>query len=203
MSGDSQLLRVQRLLDRLNEGDLTARDSLLDQTFERLTRLARVMLRDYPGVRRWEETDDVMQRVSIRLHRGLAEVALPSPKDFFRLAAVQIRRELTELARRYAGPHGLGTKHESHDSNHGPGLAAIATDDASDPSQLAEWSAFHEQAGALPGILGSVFDLVYYQGLTQAEAAEILGVSERQVKRYWRDARLALHEAVGGQLPGF
>ena len=44
-------------------------------------------------------------------------------------------------------------------------------------------------------------DLLYYQGLTQAEAAEVLGVSERTVKRRWQAARLALHDALGGEIP--
>ncbi len=42
-------------------------------------------------------------------------------------------------------------------------------DESHDPAQLAEWSAFHEQAGSLPDELRSVFDLIYYQGLSQAE----------------------------------
>ncbi len=54
----------------------------------------------------------------------------------------------------------------------------------------------------LPDELSSVFDLIYYQGLTQAEAAEVLGVSEATIKRSWREARLALHDALGGRLPG-
>jgi DNA-directed RNA polymerase specialized sigma24 family protein len=45
-------------------------------------------------------------------------------------------------------------------------------------------------------------DLLFYQGLQQAEAAAVLGVSERTVKRRWQSARLALHEALGGRLPG-
>ena len=46
-----------------------------------------------------------------------------------------------------------------------------------------------------------MFDLLYYQGLSQADAAIVLGVCEFTVKRHWRDARLALHELLGGQWP--
>jgi RNA polymerase sigma-70 factor (ECF subfamily) len=201
MTGESQTC-IQGLIDRLKGGDLTAREALLAHTFAHLTRLAHVMLSGYPGVHRWEGTDDIMQGASLRLYRALGEVDPPTPRDFFRLAAAQIRRELNDLARRYAGPHGLGTKHESHDPTRGPGPAALAADDTHDPARLADWSEFHRQAGSLPDQLGSVFDLIYYQGLTQAEAAEVLGVSERQVKRYWREARIALHDALGGRLPG-
>jgi RNA polymerase sigma-70 factor (ECF subfamily) len=47
-----------------------------------------------------------------------------------------------------------------------------------------------------------VFDLLWYQGLTQVEAAAVIGVTDRTVKSRWRSARLRLHEALGGQLPG-
>jgi DNA-directed RNA polymerase specialized sigma24 family protein len=40
-----------------------------------------------------------------------------------------------------------------------------------------------------------------YQGLSQAEAAELLGGSERTVKRRWQTARLILHEALQGEVP--
>ncbi len=40
---------------------------------ERLTRLARKMLKDFGRVRRWEETDDVVQNALLRLYRTLAK----------------------------------------------------------------------------------------------------------------------------------
>jgi DNA-directed RNA polymerase specialized sigma24 family protein len=46
-----------------------------------------------------------------------------------------------------------------------------------------------------------VFDLIYYQGLTRVDAAGLLGVSERTVKRRWRAARLRLMERFGDRLP--
>ena len=46
-----------------------------------------------------------------------------------------------------------------------------------------------------------VFDLLWYEGLTQPEAATILGVSLKTVKRRWQDARLFLFEAMRGEAP--
>jgi RNA polymerase sigma factor (sigma-70 family) len=70
-----------------------------------------------------------------------------------------------------------------------------------EPSELAAWSEFHERAGQLPDEEREVFDLLWYQGLMQEEAAQLLGVSERTVKRRWQSARLQLFEALGGNLP--
>ncbi len=202
MSEDSQVTLVQSLIDRLRRGDQTARTGLIELTFDRLTRLARAMLRDYPGVHRWEQTDDIRQGAWMRLHRALGEVTPPTPRDFFQLAAAQVRRELIDLARRYAGPQGLRKNQETHDPEKGPGPTDLAADETHNPARLIDWSALHEQAGRLPEDTKAAFDLIYYQGLTQAEAAEVLGVSERQLKRYWRDARLALHDALGGHFAG-
>ena len=47
-----------------------------------------------------------------------------------------------------------------------------------------------------------VFDLLWYHGLTQDEAAALIGVSVRTVKSRWRSARLRIAEALGGELPG-
>ena len=38
-----------------------------DLPAERLTRLTHNMLKDYPGVHRWEETDDILQNATLRL----------------------------------------------------------------------------------------------------------------------------------------
>jgi DNA-directed RNA polymerase specialized sigma24 family protein len=43
-----------------------------------------------------------------------------------------------------------------------------------------------------------VFVLIYYNGKTHDEAAEVLGVSKKTVDRRWRDARLTLREKIKG-----
>src|SRR5262245_38143403 len=104
---------VAGCLERLRSGDAKARNELFAQACGRLERLTRAMLRDYPGVQRWEETGDVYQNAMVRLCRALADVVPPTPRDFYRLAAVQIRRELIDLARHYYGPQGAGAHHAS------------------------------------------------------------------------------------------
>jgi RNA polymerase sigma factor (sigma-70 family) len=199
----SHTLRIQSYLDRLRDGDETARSELLQCAVERLRKLARKMLRTYPRVRRWEETDDILQNAVLRLHRALGQIALATPRDFYRLAALNIRRELLDLAKHYYGPLGHGAKHASR----GPGESSGATepveqgDLSTEASRLVAWGEFHEQIGALPDEEREVFDLLWYQGLNQAMAAELLGVSERTIKRRWQAARLHLHEALHGEMP--
>jgi len=200
----SQTLLIQSYLDRLRDGDETARGELLQCAGERLRSLARQMLRAYPRVRRWEETDDVLQNAALRLHRTLGQIAPDTPRDFFRVAALNIRRELLDLAKHYYGPLGHGAKHASRgpdDSSAGGTEPADRGDLTAEPTRLAAWAEFHEQIGALPEEEREVFDLLWYQGLNQAEAAELLGVSERTIKRRWQSARLRLHEALHGEMP--
>ncbi len=179
------------------------RDELLVCVSERLTRLTRRMLRDFPGVHRWEQTDDVLQNALLRLCRALAEVQPPTVADFFRLATAQIRRELIDMARRYSGAHGLGANLAG--SSPAEQVAAASPnppDTTRDPDHLAAWTDFHCAAEALPEQEREVFDLLFYQGLSQADAAEALGVSEVTVKRRWRSARMELVETLGEMLPG-
>jgi RNA polymerase sigma-70 factor (ECF subfamily) len=80
---------IQLRLDRLRAGDESARDELLDIAGVRLGRVARKMLRGYPGVRRWEQTDDIVQNAALRLCRALKDIRPESVRSFLSLAAVQ------------------------------------------------------------------------------------------------------------------
>jgi RNA polymerase sigma-70 factor (ECF subfamily) len=200
----SQTAQIQGWIERLKAGDESARKELLACACARLERLTRKMLRSYPRVRRWEQTDDVFQNASLRLYRALAEVRPAGVVEFFRLAALNIRRELLDLAKHYYGPRGAGAHHASlaggEESGEGP-AACERADTQDDPARLAAWTEFHTQVDALPAEEREVFDLLWYQELTQAEAANLLGVSERTVKRRWQSARLQLFRALGGALP--
>jgi RNA polymerase sigma-70 factor (ECF subfamily) len=202
---DSRTVHLQNCLDRLHGGDESARKELLAGTCERLTQLTRTMLKDYHRLKRWEQTEDVLQNALVRLYRALQDVTPPSLRDFYRLATLQIRRELIDLSRHYYGPQGHGRLHASNveDEN---GLdskpPAYEQADSSDgPARLAVWSEFHQQVDALPEEEREVFDLVWYQGLQHTDAASVLGVSARTVKRRWQSACLKLHAAMRGELP--
>ncbi len=201
----NQSVVIQGWIDRLRAGDEAARKELINCACERLTRLTRKMLRNYPRVRRWELTDDVLQNAAMRLYRSLADVRPASVADFFRLAALNIRRELCDLARHYYGPQGGGAKHatpaRTRNVDSGSRDPLEQSDPSGDPNRLAAWSEFHQQIEALPEDEREMFDLLWYQGLSQAEAAELLHTSVRTIKRRWQSARLKLHEALKGELP--
>ena len=196
---------IQGWVDRLRQGDQAARAALLGCAADRLARLTRKMLKGYPGVARWEQAEDVLQNALIRLDRALKAVTPPTARDFFRLAAAQVRRELIDLARHYQGPRGLGAHHETRagrgDSAAGTPMAAESPDTTYNPGRLAAWAEFHAAVAALGEADRELFDLLWYQGLTQAEAAGILGVTERTVNSRWLAARVRLGDTLGGQLP--
>src|SRR5262245_21888860 len=108
MSDGDQTTRLNLWIARLRDGDDAALEAILSFFQGRLARLTRVMLKGYPIVRRMEQTSDVLQNSMVRLSRALRDLAgrLTSPgvqgsfhtRDFFRLAALQIRRELLDLA---------------------------------------------------------------------------------------------------------
>ena len=203
MSETQTTVQIQKCLERIRWGEATARDELIAVAYERLRMLAHRMLRDYPGVRRWEGSADVLHNALMRLRRALQDVPLATPRDFFRVAALQVRRQLRDLARHYFGPEGLGAHHGSKAA--GPNNAAPSPREPSDhsrnPVQLAAWTRFHEKVEALPGHEREVFDLLWYQELTAAEAARVLDLSESTVKRRWQAARRRLHDLLGGELP--
>ena len=66
------------------------------------------------------------------------------------------------------------------------------------PAVLAE---LYQQIEGLPAHEREVVDLIYFHGLSQAETATQLGVTERTVRRYWTVARLRLFESLKEYLP--
>jgi DNA-directed RNA polymerase specialized sigma24 family protein len=66
-------------------------------------------------------------------------------------------------------------------------------DASHEPSSLAQWGELHEQIAALPDEEREVVGLLFYQGLSQPEAAALLATSVRTVQRRWHTALCKLH----------
>jgi RNA polymerase sigma factor (sigma-70 family) len=187
--------QLQNLIDVAAAGDKSAHETLLDHACDRLLRLTRKMFYGYPNLRRWEQTDDVFQNALVRLHRALAEVKVESVRHFFNLAAVQVRRELLDLSKHHYGPEGEAANH------HTDGIPADQDggslhDRAEEPDDLSGWSGFHAHVEKLPEDEQEVVNLIFYEGLTQDEAARVLEISVRTLKRRWQSAKLKLHEEL-------
>lgn len=191
----SSTVVVQGLLDLLKEGNSEASRQLLDATMERLRMLSSKIMSDIPGVARWEGLDDLLQNSSLRLWQALEKHHPPTPLDYFRLAAATIRRELIDLSRHYFGPEGMGANHArswlSNQSSAAP--FEPAANSTFDPVKLSGWTEFHEYVEKLPDEERTLFDLLWYQGVTLQEAADSMGSSERTIRRRWRIARVNLY----------
>ena len=196
MSSDSQT-QIQLLLNQAAAGDTQAYEQVLQHASHRLQLLTSRMLKNYPRVRRWEETGDVFQTAAMRLHRSLKDVGPSTAKEFFGLAATQIRRTLIDLARHHYGPLGQATRHHSDVGiTDVPQLVEIQQAPSEEPETLESWADFHESVEQLPENERAVFELVWYSGLPQAEIAELLEVSIPTIKRRLRSARLILAESI-------
>ncbi|MCS7033847.1 MAG: RNA polymerase sigma factor [Phycisphaerae bacterium] len=191
-----------RLMRSFTAEDRDSSNQLLQWLMTRIQRLARRQLRDFPAVARWEQTDDIVQAVAIRLQRALASVRPANQAEMMAFCSTLIRRELIDLKRKHFGPMGIGTHHASPPPSSSPGkpLAEAAdTGTSGDPARLARWTELHETASRLPEDLRRVFELIWYLELTHAQAAKVLGVSTKTVSRRWREARIRLHHLLSDE----
>lgn len=178
--------KLNDLLQLLDSGDADAvRNELIEHSCERLRLLAAKILNRYPKVRRWEQTDDVFIEAATRLHASLEKFRPESARHFYNLAAQKIRFVLIDMARRHFGPLGYGKNHDSGEY-----------EKTIEPQSPIEWMILHEAIEGLPKDAQEVFNLTLYDGCTQEEVSELLGVSVRTVKRRVQTAKLLLFEAL-------
>jgi RNA polymerase sigma-70 factor (ECF subfamily) len=184
---------LRNWVDRIQAGDKSAREELLRRTLLRLEKLAASMLKSYPKVGARVEADDIVQNAALRLLRALETVQPGSVREFYGLAATQIRRELIDLARSFARqpiqplPSRRSPPADSTVSAWHPEA------DSTDQFELDKWSRFHQAVETLPDDEREAFSLNYYHGHTQLEIAELCGVTDRTVRRWLQSAMLKLH----------
>lgn len=188
---------IQQQLEQLRAGNAGGRDQIVAFAVRRLDRLARQMLRDFPHVARFEDTDDLLQRAAIRLQQALTKVVPDDTVGLLRLTAQHLRYELIDLARYYRlrqlAPQ---TQAAADDSVNTPGALNEPSDSTHHPLHLAEWTSVHEAIDAMPEELRQVVELLWYHDLTQEEVAGLLGIDRRTIIRRWQKARLLLQGLV-------
>jgi RNA polymerase sigma factor (sigma-70 family) len=179
MSEEQTTAVVQRYIDEL-AGDAPAEPiirALLDRSVRRLQVLCANLL--YRGYSRLMQPpvnlrpDELLGAVVERLLKALRAARPQTVRDFFALANQHMRWELNDLARR------LDTQPLAIELNEG-----LVPDPASSCSVLTPDSRRMLAAiESLPEDEREAFDLVRIQGMTQTDAAGLLGVSVMTVKR--------------------
>lgn len=171
----------------------TSIDEMVSQFDARMRLLARRMRQQFPTVRRWDDTDDIMQESSFRLHRALQRVVPESELHLYRLACMQVRRVLLDLCREHAKQYSFAANHATWDGE----LPLPDVEDRrgiieNDVAHMEFWTTIHKTAETLPQELRDVFDLLWYAELNQDSAAQILRITKRTLQRRWRATRLLL-----------
>lgn len=190
-----RILDSSFLHDRLNRwrsGDRVAADELLRIVIARLEKLSRRMLRSFPNVRGIADTDDVLQNSLLRLLRSLQRIKLKGTREFFILAAMHIRRELIDLARR-CRRKGILPPH----SNRHYEASFPEPKSPTDGSDVDRWILFHQSVDRLPMEEREVVGLIFYHGWKQRQIAELFKVDERTIRRRWATARQNLQLMIG------
>jgi RNA polymerase sigma-70 factor (ECF subfamily) len=179
MTEEHTTAAVQRYLDDLagdSPAELVVR-SLLGRAVRRLHKLcATVLYRSYPRLTRPPlnlQVEEMLGAVVERLLKALREARPADVRQFFSLACQHMRWELNDLARRLDEQP---TPTELSDGG-------MPAPDSSGSGLTANEKRIFAAIENLPEEEREVFDLVRIQGMTQTEAAAILGVSAMTVKR--------------------
>jgi RNA polymerase sigma-70 factor (ECF subfamily) len=204
---DESTAVLQSYLQRGLTGDTEARQRLLELTRDRMMRHARRFLHGrYARLEPFAQTDDVVQQLYIKILQNQDRFWLNARgepvqtlAEFFGHTSAWMRDVLCDLLRKEygrddnrpavlpldGGPTDTGPQHE-------PSSMTL------EAGNVQRWTEFHEAVARLPDELRVVFDLLWYQEMSQAEAAALLGIAVPTVKLRWMKARLQVQQALGG-----
>src|SRR5262249_27353507 len=137
------------------------------------------------------QTDEMLSAVVERLLKALREVRPATARQFFALACQHMRWELNDMARRLdEQPSAVGLPDESVP-------APAASDSGLSPDGRRILAAIER----LPEGEREAFDLVRIQGMSQAEAAQVLEVSVMTVNRRLNRGLQLLAATLGDLYP--
>lgn len=179
--------QATRLLVDWRRGDQIAAERLIPLVYDELRLLAR-------GYLQRERSDHTLQATGL-VHEAYlrlvdqAATTWESRGHFFAVAAGVMRRVLVDHARRHRAEKRGGTweKLEFDEALAGaqsPNLDLVALDEAL--QDLARIDPRQSQ----------VVELRFFGGLTTEQAAEVMDVSPRTIKREWRRAKAWLHREI-------
>lgn len=175
---------ITALLGRVTDGDPHARDALLPLVYHELEAIARGYVR---SPERSIEPRELVHELYERL--AAAPFAARDRKHFYAIAALAMRQILTDRARRRRAAKRGGDAVQVT-------LTGIASADHALDVLAVEDALV--QLEALSARQARIVELRCLVGLSVAETAEALGVSERTVHSEWRLARAWLTRALSG-----
>jgi RNA polymerase sigma factor (TIGR02999 family) len=175
-------LDVDALIARVNRGDAGARDALFATAYPALRELARQRLHDAGAQGDGLHTTLLVHESYLRLARS-QRLQPENRREFFAFAARVMREFIVETMRRHQRS----------------GAAEALTLDTRIEGQRRqdqdEVLKVHEALAALQAVeprLAQVVEMRYFGGYTEVEIGEVLGLTERTVRRDWDKARLLL-----------
>lgn len=179
---------ITLLLRDAAAGDRHAADQVVTLMYTELRHLARGRLRR-AGDLTLLDTTSLVHESWLRLARGTG-MDFADRRCFLAYAAQVMRSIIVDLLRsRQAERHGGGASHVTLDTQVADSVARH------EDEVLYVHEALDELAASEPR-LAQVVQMRYFGGLTEAEIADCLGVTERTVQRDWRKARLYLSLAL-------
>jgi RNA polymerase sigma factor (TIGR02999 family) len=178
---------VTRILEAIQQGDPTAADQLLPLVYDELRRLAAHKMANEAAGQTLQPTA-LVHEAWLRL-AGNENQKWDGRAHFFGAAAEAMRRILIERARRkHAMRHGGDQQRVDAEDVE---LASPAEDD-----QLLAVNDALDRLAAQHKEEAELVKLRYFVGLTNDEAAEVLGISPRTAKYYWTHARAWLFREI-------
>jgi RNA polymerase sigma factor (TIGR02999 family) len=178
---------VTQLLHAIDAGQVGAAERLLPLVYDELRRLAQARLGGRSG--HTLQATALVHEAYLRLF-SKAEAGWESRGHFFFAAARAIHDILVESARRKAAQKRGGDRRKVD-----LGMLEIASEaPAEDMLALAEAL---EILGQEDPQAHRLVLLRFFAGLSEEQSAEVLGMSERTLRREWRYARARLHELLG------
>lgn len=185
----SNAVPLTGLLQRAQAGDAEAADALFRESYPLLQRLARARLRAHVRTPTLD-TSSLVHEAYLRFVSA-GRLRIEDAAHFRAWASRVMRSVIVDLARRrQAGRRGGDLARITL-----AGDLPVAAPGGEDMI-LRVHEALDTLAHADPRA-AQVVELRFFAGMTEAEAAEVLGITERTVRRDWDKARLLLSEMLG------
>jgi len=187
MMQNDEMSDVTRILQAIDQGDPIAAQELLPLVYEQLRGLARAKMSLQPPGQTLQATA-LVHEAWLRL-AGSDRQHWQGRGHFFAAAAEAMRHILVDRARR------------KRRAKHGGGQLPADVNEleiavqADDEKLLLVHEALEKLAVEDP-LRAEVVKLHFFVGLTHAETAEVLALSEKTVRRHWNFARVWLYQAI-------